>query len=253
VSAASGYMGRLSVMLKSVVVVCALAVLPLFGCASATPSSVPAVAAPAPGPLDGVRRVAIVATGESRFAVLEPATEPGRTFDEVLKWNSYGPLFRPLAALVHQGIQWLIGLDRAADTAPDTKVSPQAVVSAAFARALRARGRFEEVRAVEREPTGADRQRIDVIARVTVPEWGLVRVRAGDPALVSAFAEVRAQMTASGTGVIVWETSQDVTESERVPLTSFKDRRFTQQQMVEVLERAGQRLASELLYAGSIP
>ena len=247
-------MERLSVMLKSVVVVCALALLPLSGCASSPPSPVPAVATPAPGPFDGVRRVAIVATGESRFAVLEPATEPGRTFDEVLKWNTYGPLFRPLAALVHQGIHWLIGLDRAADTAPDIKaVSPPTIVSAAFARALRARGRFEEVRAVEREPMGADRQRIDVIARVTVPEWGLVRVRAGDPALVSAFADVRAQMAVSGTGVIVWETSQDVTESERLPLASFKDRRFTQQQLVEVLERAGQRLASELLYAGSIP
>src|SRR5262245_33381454 len=219
-------MGRLGVMLKSVVVVCALAVLPLSGCASSTPSSVPAVSAPAPCPFDGVRRFSIVATGEIRFAVLEPATEPGRTFDEVLKWNTYGPLFRPLAALVHQGIHWLIGLDRAADTAPETKVSPQVIVSTAFARALRARGRFEEVRAVEREPMGADRQRIDVIARVTVPEWGLVRVRAGDPALVSAFAEVRAQMTASGTGGLVWETSKEETERESLTIASFEGRRF---------------------------
>ena len=241
-------------MLKSVVFLCALAVLPLAGCASSAPLSVQAPPPPAPGPFDGVRRVAIVATGESRFVVLEPATEPGRTFDEVLKWNTYGPLFRPLAALVHQGIHWLIGLDRATDTAPDTKaVSPRVIVTAAFARALRANGRFEEVRAVEREPVGADRQRIDAIARVTVPEWGLVRVRAGDPALVSAFADVRAQMAVPGTGVIVWETSQDVTDGERLPLASFKDRRFTQQQLVEVLERAGQRLASELLYTGSSP
>jgi len=239
-------------MLKFVVLLCALAILPLAGCASSAPPSVQPTAAPAPGPLDQVRRVTIVATGDSRFAVLEPTTEPGRTFDEVLKWNTYGPLFRPLAALVHQGINWLIGLDRAADTAPDTKaVSPRAIVVTAFSRALQASGRFDEVRAVEHEPMGADRQRIDAIARVTVPEWGLVRVRAGDPALVSAFADVRAQLSTPGTGVIVWETSQDVTGGERLPLASFKDRRFTQQQLIELLEHAGQRLASELLYTAS--
>ena len=238
-------------MSKYVVLLCALAVLPLSGCASSAPPPIQAAPLPAPGPLDDVRRVAIVATGESRFAVLEPATEPGRTFDEMLKWNTYGPLLRPLAGLVHQGIHWLIGLDRAADTAPDTNVSPRAIVTAAFVRTLQASGRFQQIRSLEREPIGADRSGIDAIARVTVPEWGLVRVRAGDPALVSAFADVRAQMALPVTGVIVWETSQDVTDGERVPLASFKDRRFTQQQLVEVLERAGQRLASELLYVGS--
>jgi hypothetical protein len=238
-------------MSKYVVLLCALAVLPLAGCASSAQPSVQAPPPPAPGPFDGVRRVAIVATGESRFAVLEPATEPGRTLDEVLKWNTYGPLLRPLAGLVHQGIHWLIGLDRAADTAPDANVSPRASVTAAFVRTLQASGRFQQIRSLEREPIGADRSGLDAIARVTVPEWGLVRVRAGDPALVSAFADVRVQMALPVTGVIVWETSQDVTDGERVPLASFKDRRFTQQQLVEVLERAGQRLASELLYAGS--
>jgi hypothetical protein len=197
-----------------------------------------------------VRRVAIVSAGESRFAVVEHSAEPGRTFDEVLKWNTYGPLFRPLAALVHQGINWLVGLDRAADTAPDAgNVSPPLIVANALARALHASGRFEEIRALVREPIGEARQGVDAIARVTVPEWGLVRVRAGDPALVSAFADVRAQMAVPTTGVIVWETSQDVTDPERLPLQSFKDRRFTRQQLLDLLERAGQRLASELLYA----
>jgi hypothetical protein len=199
-----------------------------------------------------VRRVAIVSSGESRFAVLEHSAEPGRTFDEILKWNTYGPLFRPLAVLVHQGVNWLVGLDRAADTAPDGgAISPALIVANALARALHASGRFEEIRALVREPLGEERQRVDAIARVTVPEWGLVRVRAGDPALVSAFADVRAQMAVPETGVIVWETSQDVTAPERLPLQSFKDRRFTRQQLVDLLERAGQRLASEVLYARS--
>ena len=241
-------------MLKRGVVLLVLAVVPLWGCAS-TPAP-PPVQQPVQRPFGNVARVAVVATGESRFAVVEHSAEPGRTFDEVLKWSTwstgstYGPLFRPLAALVHQGINWLVGLDRAADTAPDTAgVSPPLIVANALARALHDSGRFEEIRALVREPIGDDRQRLDAIARVTVPEWGLVRVRAGEPDLLSAFADARAQMTVPETGVIVWETSQDVTGPERLPLASFRDRRFTRQQLVDLLERAGQRLASELLYA----
>ena len=82
-----------------------------------------------------------------------------------------------------------------------------------------------------------------------MPEWGVAGVRAGEPDLLSAFADVRAQMAVPKTGVIVWETSQDMTGPERLPLASFRDRRFTRQQLVDLLERAGQRLASELLYA----
>ena len=121
----------------------------------------------------------------------------------------------------------------------------------ALARALHASGRFEEIRALAREPLGAERRGVDAIARVTVPQWGIVRVRAGDPDLLSAFADVRAQLTVPETGVIVWETSQDVTAPDRLPLASFKDRRFTGGQLLDLLERAGQRLASELLYARS--
>jgi len=183
----------------------------------------------------------------------QDATEHlGRTFDEVLKWNQYGPMLRPLAVLVHQGINWLVGLDRAAGTAPDVgAVSPSLIVTNALARALHASGRFEEIRALAREPLGAERRGVDAIARVTVPQWGIVRVRAGDPDLLSAFADVRAQLTVPETGVIVWETSQDVTAPDRLPLASFKDRRFTGGQLLDLLERAGQRLASELLYARS--
>jgi len=83
-----------------------------------------------------------------------------------------------------------------------------------------------------------------------VPAWGLVRVREGEPDLLSAFADVRAQMVLRGTGVVVWEDNEDVTNPERLPLEAFtKDREFTRHELTEVLERAGQRLASELLYA----
>jgi hypothetical protein len=49
---------------------------------------------------------------------------------------------------------------------------------------------------------------------------------------------------------VVWADSEDVTHPERLPLKSFtSDREFTRQQLLDVLDRAGQRLASELLYA----
>jgi hypothetical protein len=236
-------------MSKRFVVLLALVLLPLCGCASST---APAVSSPAEPAFPSARRVAIVATGESHFAVVENSAEPGRTLDEVLKWNQYGPMLRPLAALVHQGITWLVGQDRAAGTAPDVgAVSPALIVTNALARALHASGRFEEIRALTHEPLGNERRDVDAIARVTVPQWGIVRVRAGDPDLLSAFADVRAQLTVPETGVTVWETSQDVTAPDRLPLASFKDRRFTRGQLLELLERAGQRLASELLYARS--
>ena len=85
-----------------------------------------------------------------------------------------------------------------------------------------------------------------------MPAWGLVRVREGEPDLHSAFADVHAELVLRGTGVVVWKSTEDVTDLERVPLATFTaDRKFTRQQLIDVLERAGQRLASELLYARS--
>ncbi len=235
-------------MVRCAAVLLVLVLLPLGGCASSTPAP-----RPAGRPFDDVRRVAVVVSGESRFTVLEHSAEPGRTFDEVLKWTGYGSLLRPLAELVHRGITWLVAFDRKAETAPDTgDVSPRAIVADAFAQALRASVEFDEIRTLEREPTGDDRRRVDAIVHLTVPAWGIVRVREGDPDLLSGFADVRGQMVIPATGVVVWESSEDVTDPERLPLDSFtRDRRFTRDHLVDVLERAGRRLASELLYARS--
>ena len=105
---------------------------------------------------------------------------------------------------------------------------------------------------MEREPVGEDRRRADAIVRLAVPAWGLVRVREGEPDLLSAFADVRAQMVLRGTGVVVWENTEDVTNPERLPLEAFtRDPELARQELTDVLERAGQRLASELLYARS--
>ena len=115
-------------------------------------------------------------------------------------------------------------------------LTPSSVVADALARRLQASGQFEEVGALDREPVGDDRRRADAIARVTVPAWGLVRVREGDPNLVSAFADTRAQLAVRGTGVIVWETALDVTNPERLPLDSFtRDREFARQELMDVL------------------
>ena len=104
-----------------------------------------------------------------------------------------------------------------------------------------------------REPSGADRPRDDeALVRVTVPAWGVIRVREGDPDLVSGFADVQARMLMGKTGVVVWDGSEDVTHPEPAPLASFvRNRDFAREAMIDVLERAGQRLANELLYARS--
>jgi hypothetical protein len=240
--------------MRAVVVVLVVLLAAVSGCATSSPSSVastPTTTAPAAGRLGALRQLAVVPSGESRFTVIENSAEPGRTFDEVLRWGPFHSLLRPIAELVHEGINWLLQVDRKSDAAVDLgAAAPRSLVSAAFVKSLDTSGRFGEILAYGREPRGEDRRRADAIVRITVPTWGLIRVQEGDPDLLSAFADVRAEMVEPATGVVVWADSEDVTHPERLPLKSFtSDREFTRQQLLDVLDRAGQRLASELLYS----
>lgn len=225
--------------------VLAVVLLSLWGCAAAPPSR------PSARPFDDVRQLAIVVSGESSLSVVGHNAEPGRTFDEIMAWYPTKAWMRPLAKLVHQGINWALEYDQTATIGRSVDgISPRTVVAEAMARKLRASGWFEEIRTFEREQPAEDRRRDDAVVRVMVPAWGVVRVRAGDPDLLAGFADVRGHMMLSGTGVILWEGSQDVTSPELFPLKAFmKDEDFARQEMVDVLERAGQRLASELMYA----
>src|SRR5262245_6998340 len=210
---------------------------------------------PAPAlvlPAEDTRHHVVVASGESRFSVIDGASAPlDPKLDDVLRWVPYAAVWRALAQVVHWGVNWLSEAERKASTAPHVQdLAPRAVVADAFARALLASGRFQQVTTLDREPVGADRRGADVIVRLTVPTWGLLRVREGKPALVSGFADVRAQVVAPETGAILWEHEEDVTHPERLPLETFsRDRQFARQEMIEVLERAGRRLATEYLYA----
>jgi len=126
------------------------------------------------------------------------------------------------------------------------------VVADSMAKTLEASGWFTDVRTFDREPSAEDRRGADAIVRVSVPAWGLVRVREGEPGFLSGFADVRGQMARRGTGVVLWEYSEDVTNPEQIPVDAFLgDRQFARQAMVDVLERAGQRLANEMLYSRS--
>jgi hypothetical protein len=234
--------------MKHAVAVLLIAVLAaLSGCASSAPPR------QANRPFDDVRSLTVVVSGESQLAVLENSAEPGRTLDTFLKRSPYGTLLKPIADLVHQAISWLTSSDRKADAAGDLRdVSPPLVVARALEDTLRASGRFDDVRTVRREPAGQDRRRDEVVLRLTVPTWGLVRVREGDPDLLSAFADVRAELVALETGTVLWKNDEDVTDPERLPLKSFTgDRQLTRQRLIDVLQRAGRRLGSELLYARS--
>ena len=235
-------------MHRAVVVLLVLIVVVHSGCASTSPPQ------PTARPFENLRQLVVVASGDSTFAVTEHSAEPGRTFDEILKWGSFGGWWwKPAADLAHRGINWLLQLNRKSDVSAGLGgVSPREVVAAAFASTLRASGQYDEISTLTAEPTSDDRRGADAIVRLAVPAWGLVRVREGEPDLHSAFADVRAEVVVPGTGVVVWERSEDVTDLERVPLATFTaDRKFTRQQLIDVLERAGQRLASELLYARS--
>jgi len=239
-------------MMRAIPAGLVLVVLSLAGCASSTPPSRPAAR-----PFDDVRRVIVVPSGgDSAFAVIEYSAEPGRTFDEILKWIPWLPYqaaLRPAAQLVHRGINWALEADRAATATTRLQgLSPRSVVAESVARTLETTGWFDEVRVVEREPGAEERRGTDALIRVAVPTWGLVRVRDGDEGLLSGFADVRGQMAMPRTGIVLWEESQDVTSPEQIPVDAFlRDGDFARQEMVVVLERAGQRLANELLYSRS--
>lgn len=240
-------------MVRAIPAGLALVALSLVGCASSPPPPRPSAR-----PFDDVRRVIVVPSGtESAFAVVEYSSEPGRTFDEILKWippwSPYQAVLRPAAQLVHRGINWALEADRAATATSRLQgLSPRSVVAESVARTLETTGWFDEVRFVEREPSAEERRRADAIVRVAVPTWGLVRVRDVEAGLLSGFADVRGQMAMPRTGVVLWEESQDVTSPEQIPVDTFlRDRDFARQEMIVVLERAGQRLANELLYSRS--
>jgi hypothetical protein len=237
-------------MRRAVAVPLLLMVVALSGCASTAPAP-PAAPAPVARPFDDVRRLAVVVSGESTFAVNENSAEPGRTFDQIITWGGYESWWRPIRQLVHRGINWLLEVDRKADASAGLGgVSPRDVVAEALASTLIMSGHYAEIRTFDREPLGEDRRRADAIVRLSVPAWGLVRVREGDPDLHSTFADVRVEMVRRGTGVTMFELREDVTDVERLPLTSFTgDREFARQKLLDVLERAGQRVAAELLYA----
>jgi hypothetical protein len=206
---------------------------------------------------DSLHRVVIVGSGESKFTMVHAGAQATQTFDgivaEVIKWipANYGAIVAPIAKIVSSVINSSAEAKRSAAAESHVgAVSPRSVVADAFARRLEASGQFAEVRAAEREPVGDDRRHIDAIIRLTVPAWGLVRVREGKPDLLAGFADVRAQMVVRGTGTVVWEHEEDVTHAERLPLQAFtRDAEFARQGLIEVLERAGERMANEFLYA----
>ena len=217
----------------------------LAGCAS-SPATAPA--RPSGLPLDGLHRVVVVPSGETRFASVVPSRDPDREVDEVLKFIPFKDLVAPIARAVHRGVTWLMNVERA--NAAPRDVTPGAVVADAFVRSLRVSGPFDEIVALDREPVGEARRNTDAIVRISVPAWGLVGVREGDAPLVATFADVRAQLVARESGVVLWEHAEDVTHPERLSIDALrKDRALSREGLIDVLERAGRRLATELLYA----
>ena len=219
----------------------------LTGCASAAPPPPPPPSVSAP--LDGIRRVIVVASGESKFAMVQGnTTEPTRVFDEVVKWLPYRDILIPIAQVLRWGINWLMESDAASKAPRD--VTPAAVVANAFARTLMASSAMDQIVPMAHEPVGDARANADAIVRVSVPAWGLLRVQEGTPPVVGGFADVRAEMVLRETGVIVWRHDEDVTHPDRLRLdTVTTDRAAARERLVEVLDRAGRRLANELVYA----
>jgi hypothetical protein len=223
-------------------------VIALAGCASA---GQPVPASPAVKAVEGVQRIVVVASGESKFAVVRSGKDPAQELEAVLRWFPYGAIAVPIARTVYRVLTWLFETERASGVLP-RDVTPASVVATAFARSLQRIGPFDHIVVTDREPAGDTRRTADAVVRVTVPSWGLVPLRDGESPVVAGFADVRARMVRQDTGAAMWEHDEDVTHPERLPLDALtRDRAQARERLVEVLERAGRRLASELIYARS--
>ena len=204
-----------------------------------------------------VRRLVVVASGESKLTMPGTTNDDGsnvtRVFGEIAKWYPKAALWGVLATVVQRGIDWLFEDGRSSSDARQVRgISPAMVVADTFTRALVTSGQFDQVRTFAREPMGDERREMDALVRVIVPAWGLVRVREGKPDMLAAYADVRAQIVVHPTSVVIWEHDEDVTHGDRLPLHVFTaDGAVSRQALLDVLERAGQRLANELLYARS--
>ena len=244
----------------------AVTVTSVAGCASA-PAPVPPSPPAAVLPLDGFKRVVVVASGQSRFSAApggngqpaqgsSPPAQESKVFDEVMKWLPYTGLvpysniLLPLAKMLYGSFTSFKDGERSAKTVPKD-VSPAGVVAAAFAETVIASGGpSAQIVVTDQEPVGDFRKDADAIVRVAVPSWGVVRVQDGAPPLVGAFADVRAELVLRETGVILWKHEEDVTHPERLPMEAFTaDRAATRERLAEVLVRAGRRMGNELVYA----
>ena len=237
-------------MTRTFPITLAVALVGLSACASSAPP--PSGAASFSGPIAEVRRLAVVPFGESKFTMASAKkVDTGWMLDEVVKWYPKAAALAPLAKAVQRGIDWLADGGRSAGAASRAVgASPGATVADAFARTLLASGQYDQIQTLEREPTGEDRRQIDALVRVTVPALGIVRVQEGKPDMMAAYADARAQIVVRPTGVVMWEHEEDVTHAETLPLQAFTgDGELARQALKEVLERAGQRLANEFLYA----
>jgi hypothetical protein len=244
---------EISTMTRTLALLLAVTIAGLSACASGSPEPQSSVAAPPGPPVGEMRRLAVVPSGESKFTTAGTTRQVGRIFEQIAKWYPPAAWLAPLAMVVERGINWLAEEGRKAATASHLRgIAPGTVVADAFARTLVASGRFDQVRMLPGEPVDEDRRSLDALVRVMVPAWGILRVREGEPDLMAAYADTRAQVVVRPTGVIVWEHDEDVTQAERLPLRTFTgDGDLTRQALSEVLERAGQRLANEFLYARS--
>jgi hypothetical protein len=249
--------GEVVIILKLSVLLM-LAMVDLTACAPTMPS--PSVAAPPSAPVGEVRRLAVVPLGESKLTMPgvsntaasdDAASTLGRVFGDIAKWYPKAALYQALAVVIQRGVDWIFQDKRSPAADRYTRgITPSAVVADAFARTLVVSGRFDQVRTLDREPVGDDRRDTDAVVRVLVPAWGIVRVRDGKPEMMAAYADARAQVVVRPTSALTWEHDEDVTHGERLPVQAFtSDPQLARQALMDVLERAGQRLANELLYA----
>lgn len=188
-----------------------------------------------------VKKLAVVVADDGSFTVIrERATATGAP----------AALFGLVGAAV--AAAYNAQLDRSAAEALSPHLggfSSRSELAGILARALKESARFSEVQMLDQEPTAAEARKYDAVLTIRIVNWGLRAPAPTESARLAAFAELQIRMVRVSNSETLWEEQDTVVGQGRYGLATYQqDRNLLRQELQDTIEKAGYRVATQLLY-----
>lgn len=118
-----------------------------------------------------------------------------------------------------------------------------------LAKTLKESVRFSEVQMLDQKLPAAEARKYDAVLTVRIMRWGLRAPAPTESEALAAFAEIQAQMMRVENGETLWEERDTVVGQGRHGLAAYQqDRNLLRQELQDMIEKAGYRVAMQLLY-----